>query len=183
MSRGYVRFAKKYGAFLNDSPSALNVTRFSDEAHFRLSASENAMPTVANPTWYALSSVRIFGPVFIHGTVTSVVYLGQPNDEFTPILMRHGQSNEFCQVSTRLWHTSHQQCRTFFAKLYGERVLSNRYPALFEEGFSWPSTSPDMHPCECVLWGYLKNRVFQKNWSAILELNTVKPRFTNLIRS
>jgi hypothetical protein len=42
-------FAKKYGALLEDNPGVLNVTRSSDEAHFRLSASGNPVLTVANP--------------------------------------------------------------------------------------------------------------------------------------
>jgi hypothetical protein len=32
-----------------------------------------------------------------------------------------------------------------------ETVLSNRYSALFEEGFSWPPNSPDLNPCDLTI--------------------------------
>jgi hypothetical protein len=37
--------------------------------------------------------------------------------------------------------------------VFEETVLSNRYPTQFEEGFSWPSSSPDLNTCGYFLWG------------------------------
>lgn len=53
-----------------------------------------------------------------------------------------------------------------------ERVLSNRYPTEFDEGFSWPSTSPDLKSLPIIFVGYLKDRMYQKNLHTISELNT-----------
>jgi hypothetical protein len=56
----------------------------------------------------------------------------------------------------------------FFVTFY----RTKRYFALFEEGFSWPPISPDLNPSDCFLWGYLNDRVFQKNPHAIPKLKT-----------
>ena len=72
-------FSKEYGALLEENPNVVQVTWFSDEAHFHLNgyvnkqntrfwATQNPHITVANPlhpervtVWCALSSVGIFG--------------------------------------------------------------------------------------------------------------------------
>jgi hypothetical protein len=78
---------------MEDNPSVLKVTRFSNEVHLRLDSCINKQNvqfwvpwnprlTVANPlhprerdtVWFALSNVAIIGPVFTDGTVTSSVY-------------------------------------------------------------------------------------------------------------
>jgi hypothetical protein len=184
-------FAREYRALLEDNSGVLNVTWFSDEAHFHLDGyinkqnvrfwtSENPRLSVANPLhpeidtiWCALSSAEIFGPVFFDGTFTSDVYLSLLSDEFVAFLMRYGipmNSSWFQQDSDRL-QTSSALLRCLH-DFFEERVLSSRYPALFEEGFSWPPTSPDFYPCDYFLWGYLKDRVLQKNAHTIPELKT-----------
>jgi hypothetical protein len=98
-------FAREYVALLEDNPGVLDVTWFSDKAHFHFDgyinkqnvpfwASENPRLTVANPlhpervkVWCALSSVGIFRPMFIHGTITSDVHVSLLSDEFVPFLM------------------------------------------------------------------------------------------------
>jgi hypothetical protein len=85
-------FARRHAVLLEDSSGVLNVTWFSDEAHFHLDgyvnkknvrfwASENLRLTVANPVhperlilWYALSNIGIFGTMFISGTATSDIH-------------------------------------------------------------------------------------------------------------
>jgi hypothetical protein len=59
--------------------------------------------------------------------------------------------------------------------------LSNQYPALFEEGFSWLSTSLDLKPWDHFLWGYFKDRLLQKNLSTSLELKTATQSETEAI--
>jgi hypothetical protein len=39
--------------------------------------------------------------------------------------------------------------RRFLRDFFEGRVLSNRYLALFEEGISWPRTSPHLNPFFC----------------------------------
>jgi hypothetical protein len=152
-------FAKVYGTRMEDSPSVLNVTRFSDEAQFhldgyinkknvRFATSENPRLAIASPLhlervtiWCALSSAGIFGPVFIDGKVTCDVYLC---DGFISFLKGYGiptNSALFQQDGARP-HTTNAVLR-FLCDVFEERVVSNKYPAPFEEGSSWTPISPD----------------------------------------
>jgi hypothetical protein len=112
--------------------------------------------------WCALSSIGIFGPVFINGIVTSL-HLSLLNDKFAPFLMGYGipmNSAWSYQDDARL-HSSNVVCH-FLRVIFEERVLLNWGHALCEEGFSWPQTSLDLKLCDYFLWGYLKGRLFQK---------------------
>jgi hypothetical protein len=66
-------------------------------------------------------------------------------------------------------HTSNAVLRFLF-DVFEDKVLLYRYPALFEEGFSRPPTSPDLNPVDYILWGYLNDSVFQKNPNTIPDL-------------
>jgi hypothetical protein len=92
-------FGRDYRALLEENLSVLNVTWFSNEAHFHLDgyvnnqnvrfwASGNSGRTVANrlhpervTVWCALLSVGIFWPVFIDGVISSEVYLSLLSDD------------------------------------------------------------------------------------------------------
>jgi hypothetical protein len=67
-------------------------------------------------------------------------------------------------------HTKHDVLR-FLRNVFEEKVLLNRLPALFKEGFSWPQISPNLHTCDYSAV-YLKDRVFQKNQRTIPKLET-----------
>jgi hypothetical protein len=54
--------------------------------------------------------------------------------------------------------------------VFGASVLWNRFPERFGCGWSWPSRSPDLNPCDCFLCGCHKDRVYctgaaSGNWS------------------
>jgi hypothetical protein len=97
-------FATEYCSLLWASPGMLNITWFSDESQFdldnhakqnvRFGVSENPGLTVTSPVqpervavWCVLSSARIFGLLFIDGTVASEVYLRVLSDEFVIFLL------------------------------------------------------------------------------------------------
>jgi hypothetical protein len=86
--------------------------------------------------------VRIFEgrnvlSVFIDDTATSDVYLSLLSDEFVPFLMGYGISMNlaWCQQGGARPHTSNAVLG-FLHDVFEERVLSNRYPVLFEEEHS-----------------------------------------------
>jgi hypothetical protein len=58
----------------------------------------------------------------------------------------------------------------FLNTTFRGRVISNRFPELFNTGWFWPPYSPDVNPCDYFLWGYLKARVYQRNPRTIPEL-------------
>ena len=64
--------------------------------------------------------------------------------------------------------------------LYGTldlRVMSHRFPERHDGGKLWPPHSLDINPCNFFLWGFLKEKVFQRRpenvaqlWAHILKL-------------
>ena len=44
------------------------------------------------------------------------------------------------------------------------RWISRRGP------FNWPALSPDLTPCDCFLWGYLKDTVFKESCASVMQL-------------
>jgi hypothetical protein len=68
-------------------------------------------------------------------------------------------------------HSSNVALR-FLHVLLEERVLSNQHHALFDERLSWSLVLLDLNPCDHVLWGYLVERVFQKNPHTLREMKT-----------
>jgi hypothetical protein len=107
------------------------------------------MLTAANPLQpegvtvrSALSSVGVFGPVFIDGTITSGVYLSLLSDEFVPFLMGYGvpMNSAWYQQDGATSHTDntvllfHEDvlekriCRTIYCSLWG-RILMDTYLA------------------------------------------------------
>jgi hypothetical protein len=84
----------------------LNVT-FSDETYFHFGGYISKLSYFGpsnhciqrEVVWRALSSIGIFGPVLISGTVTSDVHLSLLSEEFTPFQMRYG-----IPVNSALFH-------------------------------------------------------------------------------
>ena len=66
-------------------------------------------------------------------------------------------------------HTT-DEVLTFLHRHFNRRVISNRYPDLFNAGLKWPPTSPDLNPCDFFLWGFLKQEVFKQAPRTLTEL-------------
>jgi hypothetical protein len=71
---------------------------------------------------------------------------------------------------------------TFFV-MFSRSVLPNCYPALFEEGFSWPPPPLRLNPCDYFLWGCLEDKAFRKNPYTIPETKTAIQSETETISS
>jgi hypothetical protein len=51
----------------------------------------------------------------------------------------------------------------FIHDVFEEIVLWNLHPALFEEGFSWSPTTPDINRCDYIPWEYLNDNYGTEN--------------------
>jgi Helix-turn-helix domain (DUF4817) len=184
-----LNFALMFTTLLTERPEILFTIWFSDEAHFwldgyvnkqnmRFYATENPHLSISRPlhpqkttVWCALSAIGIVGPIFIHETVTADVYRSQILDVFLVRLqeLRVDISSAFFQQDGAKPHTANRVL-DFIETVFGDRVLSNRYPERFNEGYHWPPYSPDINPCDFYLWGYLKDRVYENNPHSVEEL-------------
>ena len=57
-------------------------------------------------------------------------------------------------------HTA-RNSREWLAESFGDRVIS------LKTDFPW---FPDLNPCDFILWGYLKDRVYSESPATVLEL-------------
>jgi len=66
------------------------------------------------------------------------------------------------QLFTAQWHTPHtvNVILVVLHDVFSRHVLSNQFPGHFGCGWSWPSYSLDMNPCE---GGYLKGCMYCTN--------------------
>ena len=48
--------------------------------------------------------------------------------------------------------------------------MSHRFPERHEGGKLWPPRSPDINPCNFFLWGFLKEKVFQRRPENVAQL-------------
>jgi hypothetical protein len=80
------------------------------------------------------------------------------SDEVFPLLVVYvtARNSAWFQQDGSRPHTSNTILR-FYRDVFEDTALSNRYSALFKEGFSWLSTSPDYFLLVC-----LKNMVLKK---------------------
>ncbi len=55
-------------------------------------------------------------------------------------------------------------------QIFGKRVISNRYPPHFFEGWFWSPYSPDLLPLDYFLWGYVKSKCYENDPKMVEEL-------------
>jgi hypothetical protein len=48
----------------------------------------------------------------------------------------------------------------FLHNTSGPRVISQRYPDSHNCGHFWSPLSPDLYPCDFILWGFVKEKAF-----------------------
>lgn len=172
-----LEFAQTFGAYLASHPSKLRYIWFSDEAHFwlhgyankqncRIWSSENPREfdvTTLHPkrvtVWAALCVQAIIGPVFIESNVTGESYREMLEGEVLPVMHAMPNSNRFIfQQDGAKPHTS-DETLLFLRRHFKNRVISNRFRALFNCGWMWPPYSPDLNPPDYFLWGGVMSRI------------------------
>ena len=58
----------------------------------------------------------------------------------------------------------------FLYETFNLYVMSHRFPELHEGGKLWLPHSPDINPWDFFLWGFLKEKVFQKRPENVAQL-------------
>ena len=142
---------------------------FSDEAHFHLSGCVNKRNmwcwSERNPrelherslhsdrvtVWCAISRVAIIGPYLFQEngrtlTVNSYRYLTMIQDFFFPALKEVELDNVWFRQDGATAHTV-RILMDFLREVFPRRLISLRGDV------NWPALSPDLAPCDYLLWG------------------------------
>ena len=108
----------------------------------------------------SLSSNKLLGPHFFDETVTGSTYRQMLVDYAWPQLQRkrlyfqHNGAAPHCGAIVREW-------------------LDEKFPGCWIGRcgpFDWSAPSPDLTPCDCFLWVYLKDIVFKGPYTSIMQL-------------
>ena len=58
----------------------------------------------------------------------------------------------------------------FLYEMFNLRVMSHRFTERHDCGRLWPPHSPDINPCDFFLWGFLKEKGFQRRPQNVAQL-------------
>ena len=119
--------------------------------------------------WTAISTHGIIGPFFFDDTVAKERYKDMLKNSFIPHLLATGlplHTQWFMQDGACLCTAN--VVLDFLYETFNLRVMSHRFPECHEGGKLWPPRSPD--PCDFFLWGFLKEKVFQRRPENVAQL-------------
>lgn len=181
-----VAFCRQFLRVLENDASQLNFLLMSDEAHFHLSgyvnkqncrywSEENPQHIHEQPlhdlkvsVWCGVSSFGIIGPYFFEEnnqtvTINSERYVHMLETFLGPELRRRGQNQIWFQQDGATAHTA-RQTRIVLQEMFPDHLIS-RFGDI-----TWPSNSPDLTAPDFFLWGYLKQKVYERRPNTIREL-------------
>lgn len=153
---------------------------FTDESHFLLSGhvckqnmrfwaeeqphchTERPLHSEKLTVLCAISSRGIIGPYVFKDTVNSERYLSLLKNKFVPALRKQSPNmdNEWFMQDGAPPHTSNEVLH-YLDDVFGDHVISRRYPDVYGRGAVWPAHSPDLNPCDFFLWGFLKSVAYK----------------------
>jgi hypothetical protein len=114
--------------------------------------------------WAGVWSGGRVGPFFFDGTVSAETYLNLLNEKVWPRISRRVRREE-------LWFQQ-DGAPAHFARTVRDwlnRHFPNRWIGRQSE-FVWPPRSPDLTVSDFFLWGYLKDKVYQRQPNNVTTL-------------
>lgn len=186
-----VQTAQDLLPYLND-PSFNKFIFFSDEATFHVSGYVHKQNcriwSTDKPTevyeyqdntpkvnvWCAMSAECMIGPYFFEENVNASNYLDMLENFFWPIVKNKRIASKIMfQQDGAAAHYS-LIVRDWLDKRLPGRWIGRRGP------IEWAARAPDLTPCDFFLWGYVKQKVYQKYHKNLAEL---RESIANVIKS
>lgn len=161
---------------------------FTDEAHFHLDGYVNKQnyrywgtekPTEFNirthtperiTVWAGLTNRGVIGPFLIESSVDASVY-----EDILHKAIAQLEDDDY-DLSQYWWQQDGATCHATKDNLqllndfFQDRVISRRFPDIFNQGLEWPACSPDCSLLDFFFWGYVKDQVYKNRPTTISEL-------------
>jgi hypothetical protein len=169
-----IDFAQQFLEFQNEDQEFVDKIIWTDESIFTINGHVNRHNTVywsaSNPqiifeqdklgekvmVWAGLWSSGRVGPFFFNGSVTAETYLKLLNGEVWPSISRNVQRE-------KLWFQQ-DGAPAHYGRLV-RQWLDSHFPKRWigrQSDIPWPPRSPDLTTADFFLWGYLKDKVYQR---------------------
>lgn len=174
------------------NPSLLGKVYFSDEATFHVSGyvhkqncqiwatskpteiKEHKDNTPKINVWCAMSADGIIGPYFFEENVNAENYLEMLENFFWPRIRNKKIASEIMFQQDGAPPHYGANVRDWLNKRLPGRWIGRRGP------IEWAARSPDLTPLDFFLWGYVKQKVYNKTHKNLDEL---RASITNVIKS
>ena len=124
--------------------------------------------------WCAMSSNLVIGPYFFEENVNGKNYLDMLQNFFWPYIQSKGLCSKIMfQQDGAPAHYS-LIVRNWLDKRLPGRWIGRRGP------IEWAARSPDLTPLDFFLWGFVKQKVYVRNY---VSLNDLRSSITKAVRS
>ena len=181
-----VEFAESVLDKLRTNPNFLKMIMFSDEAIFHLEGGVNRQNSshwgTSNPQWLvekslnsprvmvwaAVGEAGVIGPIFFTGNVDAESYLKLLEEEFFPVFSGYrNQSKLVFQQDGAPPHWA-KRVRDCLNDRLPHRWIGRGGPR--DSNIPWPPRSPDLTPMDFFVWGFIKSKVYTKNYRNLVDL-------------
>ena len=171
---------------LEGSPRLIEFLLFSDEAIFHLEGGVNKRNAThwatENPNWTIEKSLNspkvmvwgafgypgIIGPFFFDGTVTAESYLAMITEDFLPAFKNLPDSDQILFMQDGAPPHWSKIVRDWMNTNLPQRWIGRGSDD--DENIPWPPRSPDLTPMDFFLWGYIKSKVYVRNYATLEDL-------------
>lgn len=114
--------------------------------------------------WCGMFDNRLLGPYIIDGTLTAQRYINLLEDMVDDLPLQHRQNRIWFQQDGAGPHNA-AIVTNFLNESFPNSWMGTTGPV------AWPARSPDLNPLDYYLWGYLKNKVYDRQVRRIEEIN------------
>ena len=143
-----------------------NLTHWSrSNPHWRIEKSLNSPKVMV---WAALGATGIIGPLFIEGNVDADQYLRLLEEEFYPAFYALGNASELFFMQDGAPPHWALRVREWLNENFSNRWIGRGGPR--DSNISWPPRSPDLTPMDFFVWGFVKEKVYVKNYENLADL-------------
>lgn len=113
--------------------------------------------------WCGLIDNKLLGPYFIQGNLNAQKYVDILEDMIDNLPLQFRQNRVWFQQDGAGPHNA-AYVRNYLNETFPASWMGTRGPV------AWPARSPDLNPLDYYLWGYLKNKVYDRSCKTIEEL-------------
>ena len=129
--------------------------------------------------WAAMGYPAVIGPFFFEENVNGDSYLAMLQQNFMPELNLLENSSDIIFMQDGAPPRWAKKVRSWLNETFPGRWIGRGGPE--DLNIAWPPRSPDMTPLDFFLWGYIKSKVYTRNYENIASLKiSIRTAFESL---
>ena len=118
--------------------------------------------------WAVVGEAGVIGPFFFEGNVDADSYLKLLEEEFFPVFSGYSNQSELLFLQDGAPPHWAQRVRDWLNDHLANRWIGRGGPR--DSNIPWPPRSPDLTPMDFIVWGFIKSKVYTKNYENLVDL-------------